>query len=303
MENHLMGQGCPKCGANSSKWEQEIGDWLTSLGVQVEYHTRNLLKNSKKEIDLYLPDYRIGIECNGLVWHSTFARDSNVRMLHYKKRELAEQSGIRLIQFWDCEWRDKKDICKDILLFAINKIPYRYYARSCTVKEVPIDLAQAFLEENHIQGQVRCNFRVGLFYGDTLLGLQCYQAPTKAKLHWVLARTSFKKGTQVIGGISRMLLYFVKCCNPNKIIDYTDLRLFDAHGHYAMGFAKKGISPPCLYYTTGRQLFVRGRFWSKKWRTSHNWDSSITIKENMRKLKYAQVWDAGKLINIWTPQN
>ena len=53
--------------SNQSLYEQEIVEWLLSKNIKVETHVRSLIKN---EIDIYLPDHKVGIEFNGLYWHS-----------------------------------------------------------------------------------------------------------------------------------------------------------------------------------------------------------------------------------------
>ena len=60
---HLMGGGCPHC--QSSKLESELMDFFKDNGINFihKFHTDWL---GKQEIDLYLPNYNVGIECQGL---------------------------------------------------------------------------------------------------------------------------------------------------------------------------------------------------------------------------------------------
>ena len=61
--SHAQGVGCPKC--NSSKLEGIIRKSFTESGITFneQYRSKWL---GKQSLDFYLPDYNIGIECQGL---------------------------------------------------------------------------------------------------------------------------------------------------------------------------------------------------------------------------------------------
>lgn len=62
-DNHLEGKGCPYC--NESKLEKEIRVFLTEHDIKFEYNkSKPWLK--RQRLDFYLPDYNIGIECQGI---------------------------------------------------------------------------------------------------------------------------------------------------------------------------------------------------------------------------------------------
>lgn len=64
--------------------------------------TCNITRNDRnviypKEIDLYLPDYKVGIEFHGSYWHTK----DRVNDLHYDKAAMAYHAGICLLQIFD----------------------------------------------------------------------------------------------------------------------------------------------------------------------------------------------------------
>ena len=63
---HLKGYGCPKC--TQSHLEKVIQKLLTENNIKFEYEKQfDWLKNTQSmSIDFYLPDLKIGIECQGL---------------------------------------------------------------------------------------------------------------------------------------------------------------------------------------------------------------------------------------------
>lgn len=58
----LFNQG--KC---TSKWEFILQECLNKYNIKFEANNRTILKDGK-ELDIWLPDYKIGIELNG-IWH------------------------------------------------------------------------------------------------------------------------------------------------------------------------------------------------------------------------------------------
>ena len=78
IDSHLHSHGCPKCGVGVSLQEQEILEFLKNNNIIFEERKRNLIPNSHKEIDIFIPSKNIGIEYNGLRWHSDeFNKDKN----------------------------------------------------------------------------------------------------------------------------------------------------------------------------------------------------------------------------------
>lgn len=62
-KDHLKGQGCPHC--NQSKLENEIEQFLTKNNINF-IHQYNIVFLDKQKLDFYLPEYNIGIECQGI---------------------------------------------------------------------------------------------------------------------------------------------------------------------------------------------------------------------------------------------
>lgn len=54
-------------GKNISQWEIILQDCLNNYNIKFEANNRIILKDGK-ELDIWLPDYKIGIELNG-IWH------------------------------------------------------------------------------------------------------------------------------------------------------------------------------------------------------------------------------------------
>lgn len=106
--NHINNKhGCPKCYRefrqaaifySVSSQEIKLQKWLTSNNILFEASNRN--KIFPLELDLFLPDYNLAIEVNGVYWHSTEFKDE-----HYHINKLNEciKNNITLLQFYDTE--------------------------------------------------------------------------------------------------------------------------------------------------------------------------------------------------------
>lgn len=97
--NRVKGTGCPYCKSSSSSMpEQGIAFYLSKACI-VEQRK----KLFKKEIDVFLPDYNIGVEYDGLYFHSDGAKVQNDN----DKNATLTKNGICLI-------RVKEDVCNVI---------------------------------------------------------------------------------------------------------------------------------------------------------------------------------------------
>ena len=61
-DNHLHGCGCPKC--NLSHLERSVMNYLDNVGITYDYQKR-FKWLGKQSLDFYLPEYKVGIECQG----------------------------------------------------------------------------------------------------------------------------------------------------------------------------------------------------------------------------------------------
>ena len=155
--NHLMGQGCPKCFFTKSNVESEILEFVKTFSQDVIENDRTILEG--KEIDILIPSKNIGIEVNGLIWHSEkFDVDFQY---HVNKSEKCLNKGIRLIQIYEDEWYSKKNIIKSRLRNLLQCNTEKIYARKCEIKEVSYEESNIFLNENHLQGKSISKYRYG----------------------------------------------------------------------------------------------------------------------------------------------
>lgn len=245
---HLEGRGCPDCNPNTSKQEIEVVDFIASIynGI-IETSDRNIL--SGKELDIFLPEINLAIEYNGLYWHSEVHKSNNY---HIEKTKLCDKNGIRLIHIFEDEWLSKKDIVKSRLSSILNSTTNKIYARKSIILEVPYSESKKFLDDNHIQGSLITAINIGLYYDGELVSLMSFNKPRTSTsnddIDYELVRFANKINTNVTGGASKLLKYFIKTHSPNKILSYADIRWSNGDLYETLGFDYISTSEPNYQY-------------------------------------------------------
>lgn len=96
--NHLGGQGCPRCA--QSKLENEIMAYLDERGIK--YETQKTFPwMGRLRLDFYLPDYNVGIECQGLqhFTEDTYYGNKEIMIRDRAKRGLCKANGVKLLYY------------------------------------------------------------------------------------------------------------------------------------------------------------------------------------------------------------
>lgn len=110
---------CPECFpniSNYSKLEKEIVNFIKDLDIYVIENTRKIIP--PYELDIYLPNYNLAIEFNGIYWHSIKFIDD--KWYHQKKVELCYRKDIRLLYIWENDWIENKENCIKMLFFLLK---------------------------------------------------------------------------------------------------------------------------------------------------------------------------------------
>ena len=126
--SHLKGSGCPNC--NSSKLESEIRLILNEQGIKYSYRERKIPWLKGLELDFYIPDKNIAIECQGIQHFNPIEYFGGEETFNYTiendnaKRKLCEENGVRLLYYSNLGieypykvFENKKELLKEIVNF------------------------------------------------------------------------------------------------------------------------------------------------------------------------------------------
>lgn len=146
--DHRAGCKCPKCHTWTSSLEDKLEHELIKCNVKVLRNVRNLVKAPSGryfELDLYLPDYKVAVEVNGLYFHSIQYIESPEshagygKEYHKVKQEACANLGIRLIHLFEDSLQFDFEVCKSLILSKCGLLQRtKLYARA--LKVVDVDL-------------------------------------------------------------------------------------------------------------------------------------------------------------------
>lgn len=285
---------CPKCYKvyGSSLAEKEISEWLKSLIVIEE----NKKFDNKYELDIFIPSKNIGIEYNGLYWHSEINGNKD-KNYHLDKTKFFEKQGIQIIHIFEDEWIEKQEIVKSIILSKLGLVQNKIFARKCQIKEITSKESKLFLFDNHIQGEINSKVNLGLFYKEELVSLMSFGKPRFNKNYdWEMTRFCNKVDFNVIGSAGKLLSYFKKTYK-GTIISYADRRYSNGNLYTKLNFLKLNESLPNYYYVNHSIRYSRIQFQKHKLKDKlENFDPNLTEWQNMQLNGWDRIWDCGNLV-------
>lgn len=300
--NHLSGHGCPSCGNNISKPENKLYDFLSQNNFNVIKNDRTVLND--RELDLYLPDEKLAIEYNGLLWHSEQYRpDKNY---HLSKLEECNNKGIRLITIFEDEWNEHEDVVIEKLknILHINNSKTVYGARKCKIARITKETADTFLNKYHIQGSGHASIRYGAYTKDnTLIGVMMFKEEIKGNNKWELTRFATDYHYSCHGLGSKMFQYFVREFNPKDVKSFADRRWTlgkDDNLYTKIGFTLDKIEIPDYSYVFKKQRVHKFCFRKQILHKKYGLPLELTEKQMCDKIGAYRIWNCGLLKYVWT---
>jgi hypothetical protein len=141
----------------------------------------------------------------------------------------------------------------------------KIFARNCEIREIKdILLIKNFLNDNHIQGYVASSLKIGLYYNDELVSIMTFDHfEGRKKMEedcWNLSRFCNKIDTNIVGGASKLLKYFIKYKNPIRIISFADKSWSNGSLYYKLGFYLKSTSYPNYSYFIDKRRINKQRY-------------------------------------------
>jgi hypothetical protein len=283
--NNKLCTVCNPISSKSSYKEIEVSNFIKSI---YDGEVINSWRDGRIEIDIYLPDLNIGFEFNGIWWHSDKYKD---KWYHKNKIKFFKEKGIRIIYIWEDDWIYKKDIIMSQIRNWINLTKKRIFARKCSISIIDSKSSNNFLKNNHIQGKDKSILKIGLIYENEIISLMTFnKSEGRKKMNeseWNLSRFCNKINTNVVGGASKLLKYFVENYDPTRIISYADIDWSDGKLYKTIGFNLISESNPDYKYVIKNTRRNKAGF--KK----SNLKTELTESEFMKDIP--KVWDSGKM--------
>ena len=276
-----------------SSYEIELEQFLRDENICYEYNTRNVI--SPYELDFYLPDYNIGIEINGLYWHSNIFKENNY---HLKKYNLCKEKNIRLIMIQSDEWVERKELIKSKIRNLIGKSNKGLPARKLYISKIENNIANNFCDKFHIQGKTgQIKYACGAYDNDKLVGVMIFNQQRNTQ---DIELIRFCTDGDIHNGLfSKMLKFSIKENNYTKIISFADLRYSEGNLYEKTGFVKnKIICPDYMYIINGKRVHKSNyskNSIKKKKLFSEEYINLHTETQLTEELDIPKIYDIGKI--------
>ena len=273
----------------TSTLEYEIKEFLQNLNINYKQHYKSLIY--PYELDFYIPEYNLAIECNGTYYHSTKVNKN--RNYHYNKSKLCEEKGIRLIHIFEYEWNNnrQKPILENIIKNALGINNQKIYARKCKIVVKESKEMREFFDKNNIQGFRGGKFAICLEYNNEIVMSYMMGHPYfgKGKYQWEVIRGATKLGYTVIGGASKIFNYFIKNYNSKNCVYYIDYNYFNGNSLKYLPNMKYIKTQPSFknYFVDTKEVKNRD--------PKHHKEITELYKQN----KVLQIWNAGTKVYLW----
>ena len=286
--DRLYQNGCPDCGRFVSSTAKIIQTILEEANIEFTINDRKQLDGGK-ELDFFIPSINLGIEVNGIWWHSSFYKPDDY---HLQKTLNAEKNGIKLLHFFSDEIEEKTNIVKSMIFNALGK-SNKIYARKCELREIDNPESKDFFDRNHLQGSTQAKHHIGLFFNSELVSVMSFRKPfLNDTANWEIARFASKLGMSIIGGASKILKYF-RAHYQGSIMTYADRRYSSGVVYEKLGFKFTHYSPPDFSYVGNGMRESRFKFQKHKLKEMPLYDTQLSEEVIMTKNGYPRIYDCG----------
>ena len=302
--SHLLGHGCPKCGVRLSKAENEIYKYCQSLfSDEIIQGDRSVI--NPFELDIYIPKTKVGIEYHGLIWHSTkYRKDKNY---HLKKLNTCKEKSIKLLQIFEDEYINHKDIVFNKIKHILGKCDNspKIYGRKCDIRKIDKNIARDFLDKFHIQGFVPSTIYLGCYYNNELVGVMTFKQEKKNCDKWELTRFASDYNYICCGVGGKLFSYFVRNYSPTEIKSFADRRWTvdeENNIYIQLGFKFDSYTNPDYHYFKFEDGLIRQHKFGFRKQILHKkygLPLTMTEKEMTEKLGYEKIYDCGLIKYVW----
>lgn len=294
-----------KINANhDSTLEHKIINLLDECGIKYKRNVRDIIP--PKEIDIYIPDRHLAIECNGIWAHSSINNlDPKAPSYHSNKSKDCMGVGVVLIHLWEDWITHRGEVVKSMIMNKLGLSKRRIYARKCIIKHINSNEFRGFLDKNHIQGQCGSNIRYGLYYNGELVSVMGFSKKHDNK--YELVRFCSVIYTNVIGGASKLFKAFIKQYSPSEVVSFSMNDFSQGIIYEKLGFRKTVVNQVYWYFEPKtlerkhRSSFTKQNIVRRGWKDDINDDWTETMA--MTEQGYFKIYDSGQTKWVWNLNN
>lgn len=170
-----------------------------------------------------------------------------------------QQQGIFLIHIWEDVWLSKKKqiISRINSFLGLNQ---SFHGRKAKVVSLSIVEITNFLNSHHLQGYIKAKYNFGLVANGEIIAAANFSdaRPMKRKgenySSAELVRFASKDGLTIVGGLSRLIKYFLKQVKVDDLMTYADRDWSIGKGYDKLGFELTEVTEPAYLYLNQQSL-------------------------------------------------
>lgn len=291
-----------------SVYEREIQSFLKENNIDFAPNRQILIG---KEIDILIEKYKLGIEFDGLKFHTEFFGKKN-HNYHLDKTIRCNEKGYSLIHIFEDEYVNHKEIVYEKLkhFLHITNDKIKIHGRKCEISEILKSQAQEFLNTYHIQGFISSSVYLGAFYNNKLIAVMSFKNGNIKNTGWELTRfaTDYHYIINGIGG--KIFKHFIKKYSPQTVYSFADRRWtlnINDNLYTKLGFIIEKINrPDYKYYNEKINRYKRIhklRFNKQSLSKKYGFPTTMTEIEMAKELGYDRIWDCGLIKYVYVNQN
>lgn len=226
-----------------SVFENEVRRFIASIySGPVEYNRRDII--APKELDIYIPEHNLAIECNGVYRHTTVT-GGKAADYHLNKTLACQKVGIELIHINDSVWLKQGKIMQNMLKHRLGTsvcITLDQYCVSTTVERQKVC---DFLNNNDLLGSNDYTYAVVLYYLDNIAAVMTATQASPGEL--TLDRITVDPDYAVAGAVGVLFSHLLRVSDADTVVAYTDDAYATDQTYGSLGFELVHATAPEPY--------------------------------------------------------
>jgi hypothetical protein len=212
-----------------------------------------------------------------------------------------QQQGIFLIHIWEDVWLSKKKqvISRLHSFLGLNK---SFHGRKAKIVSLSITEITNFLNAHHLQGYIKAKYNFGLVANDEIIAAANFSdtRPMKHKgdnySSVELVRFASKDGLTIVGGLSKLIKYFLKQVKVDDLMSYADRDWSIGKGYDKLGFELTEVTEPSYLYIDQQSLirYFPHRLPKKVLSDFENQDI-LNLEDYLAANNYIRIFNTGNL--------
>ncbi len=249
VNNFKTTRSCTKCSCVSSKGQNAIYNYVKTI------YKGDVVLNDRKtikplEIDIYIPEFNLAIEFDGLYWHCETVKP------HIKKRVMEKNAMLcknktNVLMIFEDEWNNpvKQELIKSMIKHRLGIFSEKLRASKLEIKKINKNKEyKGFFDKYHLDGHTQASFAYGLFLGDKMVSCMSFRKSFSDKA-WEIARFATDYNYKIHGNAGKMVKSFSKEFGE-RLVTFSNNRLSSGKTYQVLGFKEiTKTTEPSYYYT------------------------------------------------------